>query len=357
MKKFLLVLFLPLLLTASFVAVNEVCLSEAQAARFGGGRSFGGKSSFQRRAPAQTQNRQQATQSQNAAAQSGAAGGFARGGMGGLFGSLLAGSMLGALIFGGAFSGLGAMDIVVILLGVFMITRLLRGRRAAQQSAGMERQAGRRGQEDLFGREAQNWQAPRGRQEDQGGRALRGNDAQDAFWGHLRSDQNARASQEARRENSQGRQNEWGGQSNHNEQDSPAMHAQGNSLLLPADFDLDDFMAGAKAMYTRLQEAWDSRDLEDIEQFATKSVAAEIRSQAQEDPEPSQTDILLINAELIGFETESADKAEATERAAVYFDVLLREEAGRPNIEAREIWHFMRRKGETWKLDGIQQTE
>ena len=350
MKRFALLLFLPLLLAGSFVAVNEACLSEAQAARFGGGRSFGGKPAFQRSAPAQAPTKQPGAPTQSAAAQSGAAQSQARGGLGGLFGPLLAGSLLGALIFGGAFQGIGGMDIVVILLGVFLLTRLLRGRRTAQQAAGRTRQSAVSGQET----------ATRGGDGDKPAfNPLRGRpagaDSADP-WARLRSNQGAGNGENYQnrsgRDYSRGGADRQSGMNAAQPADSVATAESRPGLRLPADFDLNDFMAGAKAIYIRLQESWDSRDLEDIKQFTTPAVAEEIRRQAQDDPGPSQTDILLINAELTDFK-----QGGGVDEAAVYFDVLLREGAGRPNTRTREIWHFTRRRDETWKLDGIQQTE
>ena len=64
MKKFFLALLLPLILAGSFVTVSEIVFpQQAEAARFGGGRSFGGRPAFQRpaqqpaRTPGQQQNR------------------------------------------------------------------------------------------------------------------------------------------------------------------------------------------------------------------------------------------------------------------------------------------------------------
>ena len=47
-------------------------------------------------------------------------------------------------------------------------------------------------------------------------------------------------------------------------------------------------MKGAKAVYTRLQNSWDKRDLEDIRHFTSKEVWEEINRQAQEDPQSQQ---------------------------------------------------------------------
>jgi predicted lipid-binding transport protein (Tim44 family) len=308
MKKFLLLLFFPLLLAGSFVAVNEFLPDSAEAARFGGGRSFGG-GAFSRSAPAPL--RQQSLPNRNPSgntAQS-PSGSFAPGGLGGMMGGLLAGSMLGALLFGGAFSGIGGMDLLLMGAAVFLVLRLLRSRRQSAATA--------MAQSNYTGRSAY--------------------DSPADPWGKLRADGDRKAAFT----------------------DSGSEEA----FTLPSGFDLEDFMKGAKIMFTRMQESWDKRDLEDIALFTNKAVLREIERQAAEDPEPSTTDILMINARLLDFKQNETDDegAGARDRAAVYFEVLLREDRNQETHEAREIWHFIRRTGGTkpgkWKLGGLQQVE
>ena len=96
----------------------------ADAARLGGGRSFGSRPSMSQPAQApsamqrqSTQQRQQAAQAQQPQRK-----GFL-GGMGGLLGGLLAGSLIGSLLFGGGFSGGGIMDILLLGILLFVTDR------------------------------------------------------------------------------------------------------------------------------------------------------------------------------------------------------------------------------------------
>lgn len=123
---------------------------------------------------------------------------------------------------------------------------------------------------------------------------------------------------------------------------------------IPQDFDADEFLRGAKMAYSRLQSSWDKRDLDDIAQFTTPAVLEAVREQLAAEPDPGTTEVLLVNAQLLGVENEGNEQ-----RAQVFFDVLLRES---PDQQApsnvREIWHFVRPSGDgTWKLDGIQQVD
>jgi predicted lipid-binding transport protein (Tim44 family) len=63
----------------------------------------------------------------------------------------------------------------------------------------------------------------------------------------------------------------------------------------PPGFDAEDLLKGAKVIYTRLQAAWDKRNLEAIQQFVSPEVLAEIGFQAKADPQPGKTKLLLIN--------------------------------------------------------------
>ena len=106
--------------------------------------------------------------------------------------------------------------------------------------------------------------------------------------------------------------------------------------------------------YNRLQQAWDKRDMADIAQFATQAVQEEVRRQMEADPTSGSTELLLVNAHLLGVENDGPDQY-----AQVFFDVLLREDpAQQAPTSVREVWHFVRPvAGGMWKLDGIQQVE
>jgi len=114
---------------------------EADAARIGGGRSFGGRPSMSQpytkplpSNPSSSFNQQTNRQSQQMANSAAPSRGLF-GGMGGMLGGLLAGSLLGSLLFGGGFNGGGFLDIILIggLLQVLQQTpRRNTGRRTAQ---------------------------------------------------------------------------------------------------------------------------------------------------------------------------------------------------------------------------------
>lgn len=286
---------------------------DADAARMGGGRSFGSQPSMSR--PAQRPaTRQQTPQAQGAPSAS-RPGMF--GGMGGLFGGLLAGTLLGSLLSGNGFGGGGGgfMDIILIAILAFLGWKLYT--RFRNQKA----QAGQGG--GIFPGQQNTMQ--------------RGNTS----WDQLSGGANTYPQEPPKVDS-------WRPINGATPPNADA------NVDIPAGFDQDEFLKGAKMAYARLQKSWDNRDLQDISQFATKSVMKELTLQAQEDPRPSHTEILMVNAELAGVEPEGDNL-----RAQVYFDVLMREDpaqAAPGNV--REIWHFLRiGQNGNWKLDGIQQVE
>jgi predicted lipid-binding transport protein (Tim44 family) len=267
----------------------------AEAARLGGGRSFGSRPSYQRSAPAPSPT-PTSPQSQPGLSQPNPMGGR----WGGMLGGLVMGSLIGSLLFGGGHGsgGVGLMDIIVLGGGLFLLMRYLRSRKTAALSA-----------------------------------------TPTAFTNpfHERSTQQG-----------------WGASGD--TPDEAAVPAAPETLPIPPGFDQGEFMKGARTIYTRMQSSWDKRDLEDIRKFTSPEVYAEIEKQAQEDPQPSRTEILLVNARLL--EVRSVDNQEI---ASVHYDVMMREGAADKLAKlVREIWHFSRDEkaaGSFWRLEGIQQVE
>ncbi|QJT09018.1 Tim44 domain-containing protein [Oceanidesulfovibrio marinus] len=119
------------------------------------------------------------------------------------------------------------------------------------------------------------------------------------------------------------------------------------------NFDEDDFLNGAKAVYARIQESWDARDLEDIRDFVGDQVYSNLTDHARRNPQPGKTDILLIEAKVLEVRHDNADLT-----ASVLYDVLLRKKGAKANSKIKEIWHFRKPADDTnafWKVEGIQQ--
>jgi predicted lipid-binding transport protein (Tim44 family) len=123
---------------------------------------------------------------------------------------------------------------------------------------------------------------------------------------------------------------------------------------IPADFPVESFLRSAKTSFIRLQAANDRKDLDDIREYTTPEMFAEISMQIRErDNTPQKTDVLAINGDLIGVANEGDFAI-----ASVRFSGQLRENNGTPET-VDEIWHVqknLRDDKSVWLLSGIQQT-
>ena len=123
---------------------------------------------------------------------------------------------------------------------------------------------------------------------------------------------------------------------------------------IPADFPAESFLRSAKTSFIRLQAANDRKDLNDIREYTTPEMFAEISMQIRErDDAPQKTDVLSIHTELL----EVANEGDYA-IASVRFTGQLRENDGvAESID--EIWHVqkdLRDDKSVWLLAGIQQT-
>lgn len=125
------------------------------------------------------------------------------------------------------------------------------------------------------------------------------------------------------------------------------------SKTLPKDFDVESFVRNAKVYFVRLQAAWDTANLNDIREFTTPEMFAEIKVQIDErGAAPNQTDVVTLNAQLLGVETLSSDYL-----ASVHFSGMVREDVGAAAQAFDEVWNLSKPVNGTsgWLLAGIQQ--
>ena len=130
-------------------------------------------------------------------------------------------------------------------------------------------------------------------------------------------------------------------------------NATRSSQPIPNDFPVDSFLRNAKASFIRLQAANDRKDINDVREYTTPEVFAEISMQMQERGSSVQTtEVVAINAELLEVANEDAYTI-----ASVRFTGQLRENNGAlESID--EVWHIQKdttNTQEKWLLAGIQQ--
>ncbi|MDD5267353.1 MAG: Tim44-like domain-containing protein [Methylococcales bacterium] len=287
-------------------------MPDADAKRFGGGSSFGGRSTYsapyQRQAiPPSRSASQQQSSAQNQAARQGMAN---RGGLMGMLGGLALGGLLGSLFFGGAFENFNFMDILVLGGIAFLLYKLFAAKAGAAQRP-------------AYNRTATNYEEPQPAQRNPAGFNT------DVLFN--------KGKNQSARQNFQ----EDGGSKT-----TPAV---------PEGFDQQAFLSGAKIAFTTLQKAWDDRDLSEIRGLSTDKVFAEIQEQLKTSATENHTDILKLDAELLEVREIGAEL-----EAVVLFDTIMREDINAQTEQVREVWHFVKPKTgiqPKWLLDGIQQLE
>ena len=118
-------------------------------------------------------------------------------------------------------------------------------------------------------------------------------------------------------------------------------------------FDTEAFLRVAKLNFVRLQAANDARNLDDIRQFVSPEVFAEIKVQMDERGNiPQRTDVVTLHADLLEVTTEGSRHV-----ASVRFSGMIRETEESAATPFDEIWHLSKPVDDTqgWVVAGIQQ--
>lgn len=268
---------------------------DAEARRMGGGKSFGKQrqSLNQQATPNPSQPPSQTPASTPAGGGSKWAGPLA---------GLAAGGLLAALFMGGAFEGINMVDILmlaILMAGIFFVIRMMRKPRTDQSMRPMQYSGLNTNTNDSV------------------------NTSPFPPATGTASDENA----------------------------SSVTNTQGN---IPADFQVEPFLRNAKVSFIRLQAAHDAGDVNDIREYTTPEMLAEISLQINErGDQPQKTEVMFIDANLLDVETTD-DMA----IASVRFNGQLREETNGEIETFDEIWHVqkdLKEPDSVWLLAGIQQ--
>ncbi len=125
---------------------------------------------------------------------------------------------------------------------------------------------------------------------------------------------------------------------------------------VPAGFDVDGFVAAAKRNFLSLQDAWDRSDVATLRSMMTDEMLGEIRSQLaerekQSDGQPNKTDVVLLEAQLLGIE----DLGDGY-MASVEFSGMIREQPSDGPSPFREVWNMTKPKfgSSGWLVAGVQ---
>ncbi|TJZ65023.1 Tim44 domain-containing protein [Chitiniphilus eburneus] len=133
----------------------------------------------------------------------------------------------------------------------------------------------------------------------------------------------------------------------------PAATQFGGSL--PAGFDAEGFAREAKRNFIRLQAAYDAADLDDLREFTSPEMFAEVKLQlAERGSAPQTTDVVEVNADVLSCVQEGNRHV-----ASVRFTGMIREEKNAPAVPFDETWHLTKPTDDRhgWVVAGIQQND
>jgi predicted lipid-binding transport protein (Tim44 family) len=135
---------------------------------------------------------------------------------------------------------------------------------------------------------------------------------------------------------------------------APPAAPQSASAPLPPGFETAPFLRVAKTSFIRLQAANDAKDLDDIRDYTTPEMYAELEMQIRERGDaPQRTEVVTLDAQLVEAVVEG-DYA----IASVRFCGLIREKVEGNPEPFDEVWHVRKSLKDpkaTWLIAGIQQ--
>lgn len=122
------------------------------------------------------------------------------------------------------------------------------------------------------------------------------------------------------------------------------------SWFIPADFDLATFLANAKQQFVNLQAIWDRGDAEQLRDYLTDDLYAEMAPQIQPRDDGGSTEVVLLNAQLMGIEQVAGGHL-----ASVRYSGMLREAPDAEATRFEEVWNLYKSSAHGWLVAGIQQ--
>ncbi|WP_426115568.1 Tim44 domain-containing protein [Massilia sp. PWRC2] len=137
------------------------------------------------------------------------------------------------------------------------------------------------------------------------------------------------------------------------ESPAAASAAPAATFGVPADFDSAGFLRHAKSSFIRMQAAWDKADTNDLREFTTPEVYAELKMQIQERGASADfTDVVTIDGELLGIETIGNEYL-----ASVKFTGMIKSAPTAAAEPFAEVWNMSKPTTGNggWVLAGIQQ--
>lgn len=286
--------FLVMFMTVFMITLPAA--EHAEAKRLGGGFSLGKSFSSPKKSTAPTQQKKATTDQTKQTAGTATK----RAGMGGLMAGLLAGGIFGALLFGGAFEGIQFMDLLLIAGLIFVIYKLMSGRKPRQESYATQGAQ----QYEINPHNQQRTAEPEPAPE------YKPMPSFNSGWG------------------------------------------ESQEVKLPEWFNKEAFLEGAREHFMKLQQAWDNCDWDSIQSYTSDELFQVLQEERAKLPEHQITEVVSVMSELLNF-IDNKDHV----IVSINFYGWLKEDS-EETTEFNETWHLSRdmtQENADWFIVGIQQ--
>lgn len=249
--------------------------------------------------------------------------------------NILTRSFFISLLLGNPFSGLGLLDILIMGAAIFFIFRATRPDAPSDDAAGQktpspdstERRYGPGPESQAFKRASQAWDMLRSRASGQAPEQTPGPKPSPP-----KSPNNVPASGPPSAPSP-----------------SPQPRPLDRTASHPVSADQEEFLRGAKIVYSRIHDSLVSTDLADVKHFTSALMFEELKPLSGR----PLGQIVRLEASLLDMRTEAG-----VTQARVQFEILLQKEgSSEPPSPVRDVWRFHRDAGDpasTWRLTAIE---
>jgi predicted lipid-binding transport protein (Tim44 family) len=119
---------------------------------------------------------------------------------------------------------------------------------------------------------------------------------------------------------------------------------------VPAGFDTESFLGHARGYYDRLQAAWDSGNLEQLQEFTSNEMFIALTHELRARGSATRTEVVKMETALLGVETLGTDHV-----ASVRFTGVVKVDGEVEQVD--EVWNLAKpvNGSHGWLLAGIQQ--
>ncbi|MGL5335111.1 MAG: Tim44 domain-containing protein, partial [Enterovibrio sp.] len=123
---------------------------------------------------------------------------------------------------------------------------------------------------------------------------------------------------------------------------------------LPAGFDADAFVNGAREHYRILQKSWDNNQFDTIKEYVSPELYSFLVAERAKSPAQQTSEVLFVDAQIV-----RADHDEKTAQISLQFSGRYRDVTMQEETAIEDVWHLERKLSEPnapWIIVGIENT-